>query len=144
MGVFDSPEGGNKKQSKKISEKVTTWTQRMKNGQLPSFLGWIAYRHKLWPSVRYGIGVMTNDIEEIDELLDKQDHETMNCLGIASSILKGWRKLHSTFGGVGLFNLVTEQLIERLNLLQQHYEKWILVEQEIEHILGLFMIKVGY
>jgi len=52
LGVFDSPEGGNKEQLEKISEKVSTWIQRMRNGHLPSFLGWIAYKHKLWPSVR--------------------------------------------------------------------------------------------
>ena len=115
----------------------------MRNGHLPSFLGWIAYKHKLWPSVRYGIGVMTNDIEEADILLDKQDHETMNCLGIASTIKKGWRKLHSTFGGVGLFNFIDEQLIERLNLLQQHYENGSLLSKKLSISLAYLQLQLG-
>ena len=40
---------------------------------------------------------------------------------IARIVKKGWRKLHTTFGGFGFRNLATEQLIERLNLLLQHY-----------------------
>ena len=73
-------------------EMVETWTQRLRNGHLPSYLGWLAYKYKLWPSVRYGIGVMTNDVEDIDHLLDKRDYKTMNYLGVASSIKAGWRK----------------------------------------------------
>ena len=84
----------------------------MKNAHLPSNLGWLAYYLKLWPNIRYGLGAMTNDMEEIPSLLDKQDYETMNSLGIASTIKKGWRKLYSTFGRICLYNLVTKQLIE--------------------------------
>ena len=47
LGVFDSPEVGNKKQLKKIFEKVSAWNQRMRNGHLFLSLGWIAYKHKL-------------------------------------------------------------------------------------------------
>ena len=89
LGVYDSPEGVNKEQIKKISEKVSTWTQRMRNAHLPSYLGWLAYKQKLWPSVRYGIGIMTNNMEEIEDLLAKQDYEMMNCLGVASSAKAG-------------------------------------------------------
>ena len=107
LGVYASPEGGNKKQLEKILEKATVWIQRMKNAHLPSYLGWLAYGLKLWPSIRYGLGAMTNDMEEISTLLDKQDYDTMNSLGVASTIKKGWRKLHSTFRGIGLYDLVT-------------------------------------
>ena len=121
LGVYDSPDGGSKTQLQKKLEKVETFVQRMNSGKLPSNLGWLSYRYKLWSSVRYGIGVMTNDIEEADSLLDKMDHKMMNILGVASTIKKGWRRLHSVFGGIGLYNFVTEQLVERLNLLLQHY-----------------------
>ena len=84
-------------------------------------MGWIAYKFQLWPGVRYGIGTMTNDLEEEEEVLDKSDYRMLNVLGIASTVKKGWRRIHSTFGRFGLFNFATEQLIERLNLLIQHY-----------------------
>ena len=74
-----------------------------------------------WPSIRYGIGTTTNDMEEAEELLNEFDCGLLNILGIARTVKVGWRKLHSTFGGFKIMNLATEQLIERLNLLLQHY-----------------------
>ena len=81
--------------------------------------------------------------EDVEDLLDKQDYEMMNCLGIASTIQKGWRKLHSTFGGVGLFNLSTEQLIERINLLQQHYENGTLLSSKLSTSLAYLQLQLG-
>ena len=71
MGVQSSPEGGNVKEIEEKKEKVDTFVERMSKGILPSFLGWMAYRYKLWASVRCGLGTMTNDIEYVDTLLDK-------------------------------------------------------------------------
>ena len=143
LGVYDSPEGGNKEQIKKISEKVSTWTTRMRNAHLPSYLGWLAYKQKLWPSVKYGIGVMTNDMEEIEDLLAKQDYETMNCLGVACTAKTGWRKLLPTFGGFGLYNIITEQTIERLNLLQQHYENNSTISRKLSTSLAYLQLQIG-
>ena len=52
-------------------------------------MGWVAYRFQLWPGVRYGIGTMTNDLEETEEVLDKKDHRMLNVLGLASTVKKG-------------------------------------------------------
>ena len=89
LGVFDSPEGGNKKQLEKITNKFDTWIQRMRNGHLPPHLGWMSYRFKLWSSVRYGIGAMTNDLEEVEDFLSKRERFILNILGVASTIKKG-------------------------------------------------------
>ena len=43
LGVFDCPAGGNAKQIEKIADKVNTWTNRMRNGHLPAYLGWKSY-----------------------------------------------------------------------------------------------------
>ena len=65
---------------------METFVQRMSNRNLPSYLGWLAYHYKLWASIRYGIGTMTNDIETAENLLDKSDYLMMNVLGVASTI----------------------------------------------------------
>ena len=36
-------------------------------------MGWVAYKLQLWPGVRYGIGTMTNNLEEAEEVLDNTD-----------------------------------------------------------------------
>ena len=83
---------------------------RMKNGHLSVGWAWIAYKYQHWPSIRYEIGTMTNDMEEVEELLDEYDFGFLNIfLGIARTVKVGWRKIHSTFGGFGILNLATEQ-----------------------------------
>ena len=69
----------------------------------------------------HGIGIMTNNMEEAEELVDEHGYNLPNILGITRTVKKGWKKLHTTFGGFGFRNLATEQLIEILNLLLQHY-----------------------
>ena len=78
---------------KSIKEKVKASVGKMKNGHLPPNLAWMAYAHKLWPSVRYGIGTMTNGVEDTDTLLDKEEYECLNAFGVASTLKKGWMKL---------------------------------------------------
>mgnify|MGYP007004967226 FL=1 len=75
-------------QLKSIKEKVKGWVGKMKNGHLPPNLAWIAYTHKLWPSVRYSIGTMTNDVEDTDTLLDDEEYSTLNIFGVASTLTK--------------------------------------------------------
>ena len=111
LGIHDSPSGGNSAHLTYIKEKVGEWVSRMSNGHLPSHMAWVAYRHQLWPGVRYGLGTMTNDLKVTDNLLPKEDYRMLNVLGVVCSVTKGLRRLHTSFGGFGLFNLPVEQLI---------------------------------
>ena len=117
LGVRDFLAGGNEEQLEHITKKMEEWIHRMQNGHLPTHMGWIAYRLQLWPGVRYGIGTMTNDVEEAEKALGKTDYLMLNILGIASTVKKGRQQIHTTFGRFSLLTLPTKQLIERLNLL---------------------------
>ena len=64
---------------------------------------------------------MTNDITPTEKLLDDVNYTTLNVLGILHNVTKGLQRVHTTFGGFGLFNLPTEQLIIRVNVFFQHY-----------------------
>jgi hypothetical protein len=121
LGIYDAPAGGNEGHLDHIKGKATTWVNRMTNGHLPSHIVWVAYRHQLWPGLQYGLGTMTNDIDPAAKLLDNVDYKTLNVLGIFCNVTKGLRKIHTTFGGFGLFDLATEQLISRVNMFFQHY-----------------------
>jgi hypothetical protein len=111
LGIHVSPLGGNMTHLSFIKGKVSTWVSRMTNRHLPNHMAWIAYKHQLWPGVRYGLGTMTNDLKVADNLFHKEDYRTLNVVGVACSITKGLRCLHTTFGGFGLFNLPVKQLI---------------------------------
>ena len=67
----------------------------------------------------------------------------MNILGVALTIKTGWRKLHSTFGGIGLYNFVTEQLIERLYLLLQHYRTNSALSKKLDISIAYLQLQLG-
>jgi hypothetical protein len=115
LGVHDFLSGGNVGHLDFIKDKATTWINHMTNGHLPHHMAWVTYKHQLWPGLRYGLGTMTNNIEAADNHLDKEDYRMLNILGVVRTVDCGLRKLHMTFGGFGLFNLATEQLISRIN-----------------------------
>jgi len=121
LGIYDAPSGGNQDHSEYIHGKLTTWITRMRNGHLPAHMAWIAYKLQLWPGLCYGLGTMTNNLEATEAIFDKADYDMMPILGVARTLKSKLRKLHTTFGGFGLFHLLTEQLICRINMLFQHY-----------------------
>ncbi len=66
--------------------------------------------------VRYGLGMMTNDLKVAYSLLHDEEYKILNVLGVIRSITKGLRRLHTTFGGFSLFNLPIKQLICQVNI----------------------------
>jgi hypothetical protein len=143
LGIHDSPSGGNLEHLAYIREKVGVWASRMTNGHLPSHVAWVAYKHQLWPGVRYGLGTMTNDLEASDNLLHKENYRMLNILGVVRSVTKGLRRLHTSFGGFGLFNLPVEQLIGRVNMLMQHYHTSTNLSRKLDASLRYLQLQLG-
>jgi hypothetical protein len=119
------------------------WTSQVTNGHLPHHMAWVAYRHQLWPGLQYGLGTMTNDIEEAESALQESDYKMLNILGVACTVTKGLRKLHTTFGGFGLFSLPTEQLICRINMLLQHYHMSTSLSWKLDASLRYLQLQLG-
>jgi hypothetical protein len=141
--VHGSPAAGNAEHLTYIKEKVTTWVNRMTNGHLPHHMAWTAYKHQLWPGLRYSIGSMTNDLEVAEQLLNKVDYKTLNLLGVVRTATKGLRKIHTTFGGFGLHSLATEQLISRVNAFLQHYHMPAKISKKLDTSLHYLQLQLG-
>jgi hypothetical protein len=114
----------------------------MTNGHLPSHIAWVAYRHQLWPGLRYGLSTMMNDIKPAARLLNNANYKTLNVLGIFGNVTKGLRMIHTTFGGFGLFDLSTEQLISRVNMFFQHYHVSTNLSKKLDSSLGYLQLQV--
>ncbi len=143
LGIYDSHTGGNDGHLEHIKGKATQWVNRMTNGHLPSHIVWVAYRQQLWPGLFYGLGTMTNDIKAASTLLDNMAYKTLNVLGILWNVTKGLRRLHTTFGGVGMFNLPTEQLISRVNMFFQHYHVSTNLSKKLDTSLRYLQLQIG-
>jgi hypothetical protein len=86
---------------------------------------------------------MNNDIEQASTLLDDVDYRTLNVLGILRNVTKGLRKIHTTFGGFGLFDLATEHLISRVNMFFQHYHILTNLSRRLDASLGYLQLQIG-
>ena len=138
------PAGGNEGHLKHIKEKATTWASRMTNGHLPYQMAWVAYRHQLWPGLQYRLGtIMTNVIEEAKNILQETDYKMLNILGVACTVSSGLRKLHTTFGGFGLFSIPMEQLISQINMLLQHYHTSMNLSRKLDASLRCLQLQLG-
>jgi hypothetical protein len=89
LGIHNSPTRGNKGHLNYIQQKASTWTSRMTNGHLPHHIAWIAYKLQLWPGLRYGLGTMTNNIEEAASMNTEINYKMLNVLGVACTVMKG-------------------------------------------------------
>jgi hypothetical protein len=143
LGIHDSPARGNNTHLSYVKTKVSTWVSRMLNGHLPNHSAWIGYKYQLWPGVRYRLGAMTNDLKAADSLLQEEDYRMLNVLGVAPSITKGLRHLHTSFGGFGLFNLPVEQLICHVNMLMQHYHTSSNLSKKLDASLEYLQLQLG-
>jgi hypothetical protein len=118
------------------------WVNRMMNGHLPGHLAWVAYRHQLW-RLCYGLGTMTNNTKPVSTQLDNVDYKTLNILGILWNVTIGLRRLHTTFGGFGMFNLPTEELINHVNMFFQHYHVSTNLSKKLDVSLGYLQLQIG-
>jgi hypothetical protein len=143
LGMYDSPAGGNDRHQAYIKSKATQWVNRMMNGHLPSHIAWVAYRQQLWPGLRYGLGTMTNNMKPTSILLDNVDYKTLNVLGILWNVTKGLRRLHTTFGGFGMFNLPTGQLIKCGNMFFQQYHVSTNLSKKLDASLRYLQLQIG-
>jgi hypothetical protein len=86
---------------------------------------------------------MTNNVDPAAKLLNNIDYKTLNVLGILRNVTKGLRKIHTTFGGFGMFNLSTEQLISRVNMFFQHYNVFTNLSKKLDASLGYLQLQIG-
>ena len=143
LGIFDLPAGGNQGHLDYIHGKLTKWINRMTNGHLPSHMAWIAYKLQLRPGLRYDLGTMTNDLATTEAIFDKADYEIMPILGIARMVKQKLRKLHTTFGGFGLFHLPTEQYFCQINMLLQHYHTSTALSKKLDASFWYLQLQLG-
>jgi hypothetical protein len=114
----------------------------MTNGHLPSNIAWVAYRHQLWTRLRYGLGIMTNDIKPATRLLNNINYKTLIVLCILRNVTKGLQMIHTTFGGFGLFDLLKEQLISMVNMFFQHYHVFTNLSKKLDASLEYLQLQV--
>jgi hypothetical protein len=143
LGVFTCPSGGHQTHLDMLCGKVKQWCSRISNGHLPASQVMMSYHFQLWPSLRYGLGALTNDWESALSCLEQTDFVILPLLGVNRNLNKSLCQLHYTFGGIGLFNLAVEQHICRVNLFCQHYGSQSIVGKKLMTSLHWLQLQIG-
>jgi hypothetical protein len=103
----------------------------------------MSYVYQLWMGLRYSIGSLPADREEMDGFLHDADREILPYLGVNRNIHTGWRTLHRSFLGIGLFNFEIEMNIQRINLFLQHYDSPFDIGITLHATMELVQLEVG-
>jgi hypothetical protein len=144
LGVWSTVDGNNSVHiSQNITGRVQKWTSKMINGHLPARLGWIAYKFKLWPGIRYGLSTLAMPLETAQSTLRKENFRILPFLGINRNVKREWRTLHQAFGGVGLFDLAVEHTIGMINIFVQHYGAGTTVAMKYAASLEALQLELG-
>jgi hypothetical protein len=86
--------------------------------------------------------MMTNKMKPTSTLLDNVDYKTLNVLGILQNVTKGLRRPHTMFGGFGMFDLTTEQLISRIDMFFQYYHVSTNLNKKLDASLGYLQLQI--
>jgi hypothetical protein len=144
LGVWSAIDGDDSKHIKEnVIGKTTKWINRMRNAHLPARMGWIAYKFKLWPGIRYGIATLAVPLAEARRVLQTENFHCLSFLGINRNVKREWRTLHRAFGGIGLFSFPVEQTIGMINMLIQHYGAGTTLAKKISASLEALQLEVG-
>jgi hypothetical protein len=122
LGVGPSPDGSDAKHLQEVVVgKTRTWVSCIWNSNLPTHLVWKSYGFQLVPAIRFGIAILANQSEDIENILHSLEFKMLSSMGVNRHIKVKWRKLAREFGRIGLFNLTNKQFIGWAELILQHY-----------------------
>jgi hypothetical protein len=144
LGVWLTVDGDDTEHlSKNVTGRFTKWASKMTNRHLPSHLGWIAYKFKLWPGIRYGLSTLATPLSTAQDTLRKENFCILPFLGINWNVKREWRTLHRAFRGIGLFDLAVEHTIRMINIFIQHYGAGTTVAMKYLASLEALQLEIG-
>jgi hypothetical protein len=144
LGVWSTVEEDNSIHlAKNVTGRFTKLASKMTNGHLPARLGWIAYRFKLWPGIRYGLSTLAMPLATAQDTLQKNFFRILPFLGINRNVKQEWRTLNCTFWGIGLLDLAVEHTIGMINIFVQHYGAGTTVALKYSASLEALQLEIG-
>ena len=137
-----------------MRDKFSQWVTKVRNSHLQPGSGyaWVAYRLQLqiWPGIRYSLGTLTNDMEDIDiaELFQVQVRDIYvshfaTLVTCCPQLSEAVAYRSSSVWRCGLWHMPTKQLIERLTMLLQHYQRESSLGREFRAMARWLQLEIG-
>ena len=87
------PDGCTSRHISALKDKVEEWTSDVDGRQLPARAVWQSYTQQLWTRMKYGLGVCTTLLDELENVLGSSDFYLTSRLGVVRSLSKKLRYL---------------------------------------------------
>jgi hypothetical protein len=87
--------------------------------------------------------MLANQSEKIEDVLHSLEFKMLSFLGVKQHVKTEWWKLAHKFGGIGLFNLSSEQLISWVEVLIQDYGTGSTISKKMCALLAAVQLKIG-
>jgi hypothetical protein len=144
LGVWSTVDGDNNKHlSQNITSHMNKWISKMKNGHLPAWLGWIAYKFKLWPGIKYCLATLAMPLEIAQTASQHKNFHLLSFLGVNRNVKREWRSLHRAFGGIGLYSLPAKHAIAMINMITQHCSTETKLAKKFLASIEALQLKIG-
>jgi hypothetical protein len=115
----------------------------MRNGHLPTRLGWMAYRFKLWPGIQYSFSTLAIPLTAAQRVLLPENFHSLSFLGVNRNVKREWRTIHCAFGGIGLISFAIEHTISMVNMFIQHYGAGTTLAKKFTVLLEMLQLELG-
>ena len=144
LGVWSNPRGNDDKHILEVVVgKTKSFLIQVKNGHLPTYLVWKAYRSCLIPALKYGLSTLATPLAVTIDTLRKYEFELLSYLGVNKHVRTEWRSIPRELGGVGLWNFTVEQCISWLEALLQHYGTNSTIAKKMLASLESLQLEIG-
>ena len=144
LGVWSNPRGNDDKHILEVVVgKTKSFLIRVKNGHLPTYLVWKAYRTCLIPGLKYGLSTLATPLSVTTDILRKYEFEILSYLGVNKHVRIEWRTIPRELGGVGLWNFTVKQCISWLEALLQHYSMGNTLAKKMIASLEALQLEIG-
>jgi hypothetical protein len=144
LGVWSTVSGSDDRHlEENVTGRTGSWISRMRNGHLPTRLGWMAYRFKLWPGIRYGLATLATPLGRAKHMINQENFHSLPFLGVNRNVEREWRTLHRAFGGIGLFSFTTKHTISMINIFIQHYGAGTTLAKKFRASLEALQLELG-
>ncbi len=115
----------------------------MRNGHLPTWLGWMVYRYKFLPGIQYGLATLAIPLTAARRVLKSENFHSLSFLGVNRNVKQEWRTIHRAFGGIGLFSFVVKHTISMINIFIQHYRAGTMPAKKFMALLKALQLELG-
>jgi hypothetical protein len=144
LGVWAAVDGNNGRHlTENVTGQVESWINRMRNGHLPTQLGWMGYRYKLWPGIQYGLATLTIPLTAARRVLNHENFHSLSFLGVNRNVKWEWRTIHRSFGGIGIFSFAGKHTISMINNFIQHYRARTTLAKKFTALLEALQLELG-